>query len=256
VLDALASVVLLSLLALSALRALQIRGSLSVGLYRRQALWTASICVLFILILSIDFVFIFFLPYNSIVDLVVSVMQGASIFTIFGWIDTSTLIARRSDPLLRNTIHWTILRRFVWIILLASYTAAIALAIENIVAGGALSSRPSLAETSTLSVVLIVPFALGAFLLPMDALRSGDLVLRRHLRWLSLVVLAIFGVTLLYGEVLISGQGIGFLALSRTVFDEPASNVAFYVLALVFGYAILRAASSLAPINKIMSSDF
>jgi hypothetical protein len=221
-------------------------------LYRRQALWTASISILFICVLSIDFVFEFFLPYNSVVDLIVSVMGGGTIFTMFGWVDTSTLVARRSDPLLRNTIRWTVLRRFVWVVLLASYAVAIAIAVESVAAGGSLSSRASLPEAATLSLVLLVPFTLGAVLLPLDTLRSGDNVLRRHLRWLSVLVLAIFGVTSLYGGVLISGQGIGYLAMSQVVLNQPAANLAFYALALVFAYAMFHAASSLAPINKII----
>jgi hypothetical protein len=243
--------VIVSLLVLSAYRALQIRRSLSIGLYRRQALWTASVSVIFVGLQIVAIVFTYFIPFDAWIDLGVSVLQGAGIFILFGWIDNSTLISRRSDPLLRNSIRWTTIRRPLWVVLLCSYAVAIGISVGVILAGGTLAGRPSPAEAASLSVVLLVPFALGAVLLPLNMLRTGDLVLRRHLKWLSLLILSIFGVTLLFGTVLVSGQGTGFLDLTLALEGQPATSLAYVAMALVFGYSMLRSAGSLAPVNRI-----
>jgi hypothetical protein len=243
--------IVLSLLVISAYRALQIRRSLSVGLYRRQALWTASISIIFVGLLSVSFLFTLVLPFNAWIDLAVSILQGAGIFILFGWVDNSTLISRRSDPLLRNTIRWTAIRRPVWVLLLCSYAVAIGISVGVILSGGTLAGRPSPAVTISLSVVLLAPFALGGVLLPLNTLRTGDLVLRRHLKWLSLLILSIFGVTLLYGMLLVSGKGTGFLDLTVALEGQPTTSLAFAALSLIFGYSMLRSARSLAPVNRI-----
>lgn len=249
--DAAVEVAMLVLQCYTVYRAFLMRSSLSTGLYRRQALWIGVIGVLAIVTFNTDFAFIFYLPYNTVVDFAVSFLNNGAILVLFGWIDTSALIARRSDPLHRNPISWTLLRKPVWALLIVCDVLVFSLSISYVLAGGSLRTAAPLPELVTLSVFLITPFALGAVLIPLSSARTGDPVLRRHLRWLSVLVLGLFGISILFGSVLNSGQGYGFLDLSQVVVNHPASNLAFFGLLLVLSYALYRSVGSLAPINRI-----
>lgn len=105
--DAVLSAVNLFTFGFTSYKALDIRSSLAVGLYRRQAMWIGAIAGVYTILLSETFLFaLVFTTSSGIVDLAVSLSQDAGIIAIFAWVDTSTRIARRADPLLRDSLKW------------------------------------------------------------------------------------------------------------------------------------------------------
>jgi hypothetical protein len=248
--DTALSAVFLLLLGYAAYRALQIRGALAIGLYRRQALWTSAVAIFLEFILFLDYLYFFFIPYNTVADFVVSFLQGMSILAIFAWIDTSTLIARRSDPLLRDSIHWSRLRKPFWVLLPVDYAIALLISISFVLSGGSLAAPSPPAELLLLTVFLIIPFVLGAILLPLSSMRSGDFVLKRHLRWFGLLVVLVLMFGLLYGSVLASGGGIGFLDLSKVLLGQAYLNFTQYGILVIAGIVLVKTAGSLAPVNR------
>ncbi|HEV2389432.1 MAG TPA: hypothetical protein VGS04_01790, partial [Nitrososphaerales archaeon] len=97
--------------------ALEIRKALAAPLYKRQSLWVGVIGSLF----ALFFLVVVGLSVGSVSDVsgnsVATFTVAAFIYVItvmfFVWIDSTMKIARRSDPLRRNTLRWSGLRWFL-----------------------------------------------------------------------------------------------------------------------------------------------
>lgn len=242
----------LVLFAISTYRAFSIRKSLSIGLYRRQALWAGILCGISVVSYTMITLFGYsILKANTPVDFVVSFFQDLLILGMFAWIDATALVSRRADPLLRDPIRWTKIRRPVWAVVIGSLVAVYYFTITGVLSGGSLALAPSPAVLVALLVVLLVPFASGAILIPLSASRSGDVILRRHLRWLGLLVIAILAVALLFGVELAMGAATGFVDLLLVVIQNSTSNLALVVIILATSYSAYRCVQSLAPINRL-----
>jgi hypothetical protein len=248
----LASLVALVLFGFSAYRAFSIRRSFSIGLYRRQALWAGILCAIFVMSYTMIALFGYsILKANTPVDFAVSFFQDLLILGMFAWIDATALVSRRADPLLRDPIRWTRIRRPVWAVVIASLVAAYYFTISGALSGGSLALAPSPAVLVALLVILLVPFTSGAILIPLSASRSGDVVFRRHLRWLGLLVIAILAVALLFGVELAYGTATGFVDLLLVAEQDPISNLLLVVIILATSYFAYRCVQSLVPINRL-----
>lgn len=232
--------VLGSIFGYDAFWAYRIRSALFVRLYRNQALG--------ILILTIAFALIFIFSAPA-VPLLIGTPSAAikspllifliafeisitgSFLTLFYFLDYSILIARRTDPLLRDTFNWRKARVALWIILIALEALGFAHFIGilyNI-------NLPAVASLFSDLVPVIFIILVGGILLPVSALRSRDRTLRRHLEWFGLFVfLAYAG--------LIPGDIVGANTLTLLVTD---------LIWLASGYCIYRSVKSLVPLNKL-----
>ncbi len=160
---------------------------------------------------------------------------------LFYWIDASAPVARRSDPLLRDTFHWRQSRTLLWtfnIVIIGSYLFTV----TYLQATGKLPSTsnppPDLIFLFALFISpVLVPMISGAALLPIWARRSRDTTLRRHLRWFGL-----FSLFLLVGTL-----------ASIVAYPEHHAGIGFLTYASLFvgGYFLYRSARSLAPLNRI-----
>ncbi len=138
-------------------------------------------------------------------------------------------MARHSDPLNRNTFHWKkvriIIRVFTFLTTAGSLFSVIYLRINFFPspggAGGAFVSGP-------FGWVL-----LGFFALLLSYRRSGDFILRNHLKWFGLFLFLLF--------------------LIDTVLSAPLASFRLgdEVLLAIDAYFLYRGAKSLAPVNKI-----
>lgn len=97
--------------------AYQIRSALVSPLYRNRALWVGAAGTFFALLVLSTILIGTFAPTDRFLSLVQFGLTNFGVILVFGWIDSSVRIARRSDPLRRNTLHWTKLRIFIWVIL-------------------------------------------------------------------------------------------------------------------------------------------
>lgn len=202
--------------------ALSIRRRLPVRLYRNQAFGIGVVAASFALLDLDQFTPVVtgagavgseFTPILSLVFLV-----------LFYWIDASILAARRTDPLLRDTLHWRQLRFVFWAIL------AVSIVVSNLVQILILGGLG----------LFVVPLS-GAVFLPVAASRSGDASLRRQLKWLGVFVLLLLVIITLAGA-----SGVG-------------ENV-YFIIAMLGGiytadYCLYKSAKSLVPLNKLSLSD-
>ncbi len=238
--DLLAGIGIIATLVVSAYAtywAFSIRHALAAGAYRRQALGIGVVALVFPIgffagteSFSVDPSFFWFVPLY------------ASFATVLFWVDASTFVARRSDPLMRDTLHWTRLRAWVWssnVAIMAAYLAAATYAQTT---QAYLITAPPPLWLIVVQLVLVVvdaflPLALAAVLLTIGATRSGDPTLHGHLRWFGLFAL------------------FGFLATLASAGSYPehhsTEGLFTYLGLFVGGYFLYRSARSLAPLNRL-----
>lgn len=215
-------IVPLPLLAYVIYWALEIRHALFVKLYRNQALGVALVAVAIVLSAYGGIPPSFPLPAS--VEDVSSVAVFFAFILLFYWVDISLRAARRSDPLLRDTLHWSQVRKVLWPLylgILAILAVWIVLNLGNFL----LFLAPPL--------ILV---ASGLLYLPTAARRSKDPVLRRHFVWFGLFFIGFFLA--------------GFGELGNFPFDVGGDLLVIAGL-LLSGYFLYRSARSLVPLNKI-----
>ena len=202
--------------------ALKIRRALATRLYRNQALGLALVSVgMALLNFEADALGN---PYTSPVTALFLLFAFAMIFF---WTDQSVESARRSDPLVRDTLRWSKVRRALW----AFNLFCIGYFLVNAAAVGVPAASQSAVFSPVVSFVLLLSFVLVAVLsagvmLPVSSRRSGDFTLKRHLKW--------FGV------------GVLFLVIPLFVNGYPGD------LGIVgLSFCTYRSAKHLAPLNRL-----
>jgi len=147
---------------------------------------------------------------------------------IFLWIDSTVLIARRSDPLFRDTLRWSKLRYLFWLATIGGAVGAITTAID-----------------SGLSTIAPYGGALffGAIALLISGRRSGDSTLRRHLEWTGLCVFLLW----------LASQAQD--PLFRVITDPYLVQLLIYPLVAAGAYSLYRSAKSLVPLGHIMLDE-
>ncbi len=217
--------------------ALTIRKALMSGIYRRQALWVGGVGLYF----AIVSVFAAFIAISDITGIYLNLLAASLIvlgfIVCFDWIDSTLRVARRSDPLLRDTIHWSKLRYFIGI------TGAVGLffnIVFNVVFTNSFYSNPSSPPVvGYLGTVLF----LGAIGLLLSGRRSGDMTLRKHLRWFGM------GAILLWISGQLASPWVGVANLPIIV---PGIT---YSLFGVAAYSLYRSAKSLVPLEHFSTIE-
>jgi hypothetical protein len=208
--------------------------SLVSPLYRRQALWVGAIGIYF----TAFFLFIGLaqtLGINFTDNIASSIAVGAFIYvgvvTFFVWIDSTIRVARRSDPLRRNTLKWSGLRWvFGFFVFVGTFFG---LVFNSTQALNAVQSTPLY---GTIGIVLL----LGSIALIKGGRRSADLVLKAHLRWFGLFAAFLWGT-------------IGSIGPLHTAIGDPTVEVVSGTLFAVAAYFLYRTARSLVPIAQLPS---
>jgi hypothetical protein len=204
--------------------AFTIRRVLLTPLYRREAFWVGAMGIYFVG-LGVFLAIALTLQLN---DLPVNLL-GAFIFAfgftlIFFWVDSTIHIARRSDPLFRDTLRWSKLRYVFWIVTI----------------GGAIGA---FITSITSGFVSATPFGgallFGAIALLLSGRRSADVTLRGHLRWTGLCI---------FIEWLV-GQTVQ--TLSQRLTDPYLAQSLTWPIVLAGAYCLYRGARSLAPVGHM-----
>jgi len=227
--------------------ALGIRRNLTIGTLRRQASGMAFVAVAIGYFPLNFFVFFSFLNQTQLSDFGFYYFVFIAPITIFYWVDASVLTVRRSDPLYRDSFHWSRIRVVLWaLVAIPSSFNVVVFGILSklfpaipsfIISNGlnfATSQGPTTIAQWLLAIfILLMPAVLatgtGPFLLPLVLRRTKDLALRRHLKW--------FG---------------GFAILFASWFPLFAFNLEYVVLAAA-GYCLYRSVLSLVPIYQFSS---
>ena len=168
-----------------AYEALLVRRALAVGLYRRQAFGVGFLAFVFALN-QVSY----YIPTDGLWSLV-----GLGVFALFAlgllyWVDSAILTARRSDPLYRDTFHWSSIRLGIWVVSIAALLIILALSFlvpENTPTVG-IYFWMNVAFTLLFFFPIYAAAISGVVVMPMAARRSKDSVFRRHLEWLFLFI--------------------------------------------------------------------
>ncbi|MDA4118434.1 MAG: hypothetical protein OK455_08845 [Thaumarchaeota archaeon] len=230
----------------SAYWALIIRRALATPLYRRQALSVGVVGTYFaVLWVSSPFT-------NPLLGSPgpVSVLAAGAFFVgimmIFAWIDGSMRVARRADPLLRDTLRWSKLRIVLWVAIGLDVVAFAANDARYALTGIPPAASDNFGFLASFLAILV----LGAPALFLSALRSKDRTLRKNLGWFGLFAATVLG----FAEVGYLGFVLGTFATSLSGTPSPGLIVILATISLlpvVGGYALYKSARSLAPMNRI-----
>ncbi len=215
--------------------AFSIRHAIFTGVYRSQALW-------------IGFFSLYFIGYvggfdsgahgvSLTFDLLLTAYYVVLSLLLFRLIDVDVKVARRSDPLLRDTLRWRTLRLIVWTIIVgASFLVFVVAGSRDI----GIAIAPLIIAVSQALVYL--PMAIsGVIGLTIGARRSADQTFRRSLEWFGLFFVALLFSSSSYFLV-ISG-----LVIVPTDLYNSLGGLAFIPAA----YCLYRSAKSLAPLGRI-----
>jgi hypothetical protein len=218
----------------SAYWAFNIRRALAVRLYRNQALGIGLIALSFVFLESGITVFDYIsVPSTLFRSLLVSYFYFPLIMAFY-WIDTSILAARRSDPLLRDTLNWRRLRIPLWGLNIFFTLLSLSVIIYFRIAMVSVLLSPPL----TLVLIAFTPAYItgisGLVYLPITARRSKDPTLRKHLQW--------FGAFTAF--VLLS-------VLLSLLPSDVLQSIAFNASRFVVAYSLYRSARSLVTLNSL-----
>lgn len=227
-----------TILVYAAYWALNIRRALFVPAYRRQAFWIG-----FFSLSSVGYVAGLDMgapgPSVAYALLVVSYYLALA-FLFFRLIDVDIEVARRSDPLLREPLHWRRLRLVVLAIMVPAAVGVAALEWASKTGASFPGYYFAIVQGS-----VFVPFLLaGVPALLLAVRRTGDLTFRRSLKWLGFYFVTLFIANMSY--FLFTA---GVLAVPPDLFNATGGLVA-----APGAYCLYRSARSLAPLNRIASS--
>jgi hypothetical protein len=167
--------------------ALIMRKTLAVGPYRRHALGMGFVAGLFALDQASNF-----FPTSGAWNYLGLAVFAAFALGLLYWVDSSILTARRSDPLDRDTFHWSFLRRIIWVGAVGAFCFVSLVSLVLPPPGVGSQAPPPEWLNDTFTVVFFFPVytaAISAVLvIPVAARRCKDLVFRRHLEWFFLFV--------------------------------------------------------------------
>ena len=220
--------------------ALSIRSALAVRLYRNQALGVALLAMTFAAVFFVVSVLGYLSPVFSPLQTFGPfslLFVFLAILMAFYWIDASILAGRRSDPLLRDALHWRKVRPIFWTLNIAAvaFTAGIITYIQ--LTTGRIPPAPPVIE-----IIFLLPFLLtgicGVVYLPIVAARSKDYTLRKQLKW--------FGVFALILLVYVPAVAGAFRGLS-------VEEVQLVINLALIGnaYCLYKSARSLVPLNRL-----
>jgi hypothetical protein len=221
--------------------AFTIRRVIAPPLLRKQALWVGIVGAYFAGTFSYSGLFGVYNTTNALVNFLGSFLFFLGFIMIFAWVDATVRVARKSDPRLRDTLHWKRLRAFIWagliVVPITVFGLAVPLLATNQSPGG-LELLPAL-----LTIVAIMLSSGPALLL--SGSRSKDATLRKHLKWFGLFVFLLFA-------AVITGFS---LYLVRAQVIPIAGFVVGYAPFVAAAYCLYRSARSLVPIGHLPVSD-
>jgi hypothetical protein len=225
-------VVVGAIFAYGAYWAFAIRRALASRDYRRQALWLGVVCLYWIALFPDKNIF-----NNTYNNLAVGFYYSFLPVLLFVWIDASVRVARRSDPLLRNTLHWNTLRLLIWAVIALATFLTIILNFENILTG----NPPSGIFILPFWVAPVATLISGSPAILLSAIRSRDTTFRRSLKWFGMfIVVFLIGLVLSVLAFLISSDTAhGIISVVRDFIFAPAA------------YCLYRSARSLAPMDRL-----
>ncbi len=153
----------------------------------------------------------------------------------FYWADASVLASRNTDPLRRNTLHWSRMRLAIWALLLGSDVLFVidqVLYTDVILGGGT-----GILSTLTAVLGIFIPFVVSPVLLVISWRRSREPTFRAHLKWFAFFAISLglgpLAAIFIFAPLWAIGWAIGGYCLYRSarslvvITPSPASTTTF-----------------------------
>ena len=218
--------------------AFDIRHALVVRVYRNQALGVG--------LLSVFLIYLTFIaalgppggPYGAVIGFLELMFGVIGFLGLLYFVDSSMLASRRSDPLLRDTLHWSKVRYVIWGYEIFAAFFAVVDAGLSLIHGvpSSLMQFMNFGFSFSFPFVFLVP--VFSFLVLFPAwLRAKDRQLRQHFKWLGLMAVAV----IIFDFAFPSGGP----------FATTAGTALAIVLTSFIGYCLYKSARSLVPLNRI-----
>jgi hypothetical protein len=160
------------------------------------------------------------------------------------WVDTSILAARSSDPLYRDTFHWSRLRILIWGITVFSIAFV---TIESMISPNGPSSTPPVFLVIAFTILFFFPIystvISGVVVMPIAARRSRDLTFRRHIEWFFVFLAIQLVLAGIIGQAVSSPEG------------SDTSSIIDGVGLLLGLYPLYKSARTLVPLYRFSDED-
>ena len=220
-----------AIFAYAAYWAFDIRRALVGRIYRSQILWLGAVSiVLFLAIVPTP-------TTNNVTTIILSNLPVIALaLVLFAFVDSTVPVARRSDPQLRNILHWGRVRVGAWTALFL---------VEIFGAYGEVTSSNT---GSSVVLGLLLLTVIGAPPMLIGARRSSSPNLRGTLKWFGLGLLSSLGLPLVTIAEVLAG-------VPSTVGPFSYAQIPYNAVAMLFGYSIYRSVRSLAPINRLQAVE-
>jgi hypothetical protein len=222
--------------------AMLVRRPLGVGLYRRHALGIALVAAVFALDQASNY-----LPVEGLWSYVGLAVFASFSLVLLYWVDSSILAARRSDPLYRDTFHWSRVRLLAWIVSVVAFVFMFAIsAVFAHPSAGPPAGVQQPPEWLNVFFSLLFFFPIyaaamsGVLVMPVAARRCKDLVFRSHLEWFFLFIVI----------QLVAAGVIGQLFQSSNPATPPPSILADGLGLLIGLYPLYMSVKRLVPLYK------
>lgn len=249
ILSFVAAVLTTALLFYGSYWALTIAKTRTSRLYRRQALSVGAIGVYFGLIWILSPFTNPLVNGNIFTFALSAVAFFAGVILIFGWIDSSVRLARRTDPLRRNTFNWPRVRIAFWIAIVADIIVLIVIYSRLSMTEQNISGPQNVGFLASILAIIVI----GSPALVVAGRRSRDPTLRRNLVWFAVFIILVLVyietgyLAFALGEP--SGQGPTFALVSEII------TAILALLPVIGAYSLYRSARSLAPIKPFPITD-
>jgi len=211
----------------------EFRSAFASPLYRRQALWVAAIAsyfaVYFVVVATTMMLGVGPLAGTAVPRIAASMFVYLGVTMFFIWIDSTVKLARRSDPLRRDTLSWSKLRWFFGLLVVIGTFFAL-------VETPAYSFTQATPIFGPIGVTLLV----GAAVLYVSGRRSGDPLLKAHLRWFG------YFAAILWVTSVIEGS-----SLARSAAASPLVDAVSYAAFWISAYFLYRSARDIAPLSPV-----
>jgi hypothetical protein len=210
--------------------AIAISRTLSNRVYRNQALGLAAVAM--ILVIVVIWGTLSFSSNYILTDIENAIQLLGTWFAFFigfyYFIDASIRAARLTDPLFRDTLHWTRVRLAFWVY---DIGAAILFTIAAAVGSYGYGNGGSTAAFFQADIPLLITLYSGAVVLPMAIRRSKDKILKRQLSWFAIwmacLVIFIIGPSLVPNAPIVAGLVV-FLAGAYPLYRSATALVPLY----------------------------
>jgi hypothetical protein len=221
--------------------AFDIRHALAIRVYKNQALGVGLLSLLNVYLILLTSIGATQGPNSPLIGFLELLFGVAGFLGSLYFVDASVLASRRSDPLFRDTFHWSKVRYLLWTWEIFGGTFVVLdYALSLIAMGSSFVMQIMNSGSSVIfPFIFLVPISTFLILFPV-AIRAKDPNLKKHFKWLGLLAV----LELVYVGPLGGGSGTGVSAM-------PGGVSLGIIFLCIGGFCLYKSARSLVTLNRL-----